>query len=362
MESRGGVAIAGTHGKSTTTAMVGEILIAAGLDPTVLCGAADLEGKSGGRLGRGRWLLAEACEYRANFRHLEPQIATILGIEPDHFDCFASPRELEAAFAEFAAAVPPDGLVLAREDCAATRRAIEQIECASETFGFGAAAVWRATELRERRGLYSMTIRCRGRLVCNVKLRVGGRHNVLNSLAAAAVAKHCGATATAIRAGLERFAGLKRRLERIGEHNDIAILDDYAHHPTEVAASLAALRQLYPGRPVVCVFQPHQVSRTRHLLNEFARSLQNADRIVLAEIFRAREEQEPAGDVTSGALAQQIAALGTEVLPLASLVEIHDHLKQSLRPLDVVVTMGAGDIGRVAHELDHGFRTFRKAG
>ena len=362
METRGGVAVAGTHGKSTTTAMAGEILTAAGFDPTIVCGAAPIGKASGGRLGHGRWMLAEACEYRENFRHLKPQIAAILGIEADHFDCFGSQAELEQAFARFAGAVPPEGLVLARADCAATRRAIRQIDCASESFGFGPAATWRAIELRERRGLYTFRIRCREQWVCDVKLRVPGRHNVLNALAAAAVASHCGASGREIRAGLERFAGLGRRLELVGERGGIAILDDYAHHPTEVAAALATVREMYPARRVWCVFQPHQVSRTRHLLDEFAHSLQNADRIVVAEIFRAREQPAPGGKVTAAQLAARAATLGQDVVQLASAAVIIDHLNHGLRAGDVLVTMGAGDIGKVAHDVDKGLRTFRKAG
>ena len=170
-EDTSGAAIAGTHGKSTTTAMAGEILATAGLDPTVICGAAPLGRTSGGRLGRGRWLVAEACEYRANFRFLKPQLGVVLGIEADHFDCFSSKRELEAAFAEFAQALPADGMLLLRADCPATRRATANITCAYETFGLTAMATWRATELRERRGLYWLRVRCRERLMCDVKLQ-----------------------------------------------------------------------------------------------------------------------------------------------------------------------------------------------
>jgi UDP-N-acetylmuramate--alanine ligase len=361
MESRFAVAVAGTHGKSTTTAMAGEILAAAGFDPTVICGATSIEGNSTGRFGRGRLFVAEACEFRNNFRHLKPHIAVILGIEPDHFDCFTSPGQMTSAFAEFAARVPQEGLVLARADCPTTLSAIQELRCTSESFGL-AAATWQATDLRERHGFYSFQVRCRERLVTDVKLNVPGRHNVLNALAAAALASHCGASGTAIRAGLERFAGLRRRLQLLGEVRQIAILDDYAHHPTAVAATLATVRQMYPQRRVWCVFEPHQASRTRHLLDEFAASLQNADKIILAEIFRAREGTAAVDDITAADLAVRTGALGADVAHLASAAEIHDHLKQSLRGGDVLVTMGAGDIGRVAHELGQRLRTFRQAG
>ena len=361
MESRAGVAIAGTHGKSTTTAMTGEILLAAGFDPTVVLGATPIGRTSGGRWGRGRWMVVEACEYRANFRHLKPEMAAILNIEPDHFDTFGSPQELETAFARFAGQIPEEGLVLARAECAATQRAIANLACSSESFGLTPAATWQATELRERRGFYSFRVRCRERFVCDVKLLVPGRHNVLNALAAAALASHCGATGTAIRVGLERFAGLHRRLELLGEPQGIALVDDYAHHPTEVTASLTTVRQIYPNRPIWCVFQPHQASRTASLLDEFARSLQNADKIIVAPIFRAREGAERPGEVTAADLAARVVERGHSAIQLASAAEIQHHLLQSLRPGDVLITLGAGDLGTVAHELGKGLRTFRQA-
>ncbi len=362
MRSYNGVAVAGTHGKSTTTAMAGSILVAAGLDPSVIVGAEAFDPPSGSRLGRGRWMLAEACEYRPNFRYLTPQIVTLLGIEPDHFDCFRAPDELERAFTEFAQQVPREGLILARADCAATQRAVQSLDCSIESFGLGPTATWRASAVRERRGLYSFEIRCRDRLLCDVKLPVPGRHNMLNALAAATLASHCGATGGAIRRGLERFGGLKRRLETVCEERGIAEVDDYGHHPTEVAAALGAVRQMYPDRRVWCVFQPHQISRTRQLLDGFARSLQNADRIVVAEIFGAREPAPPAGEVQAGDLAARAATYGANAIHLPSLDQIRHHLRNSLQSGDVVVTLGAGDIGKIAHELAKELRTFRQAG
>jgi UDP-N-acetylmuramate--alanine ligase len=362
MQERQGMAIAGTHGKSTTTAMAAEIVATAGLDPTVVCGAVPLGKSSGGRLGRGRWMLAEACEYQANFRHLKPRVAAILGIEADHFDCFQSEDELERAFADFARTVPAEGLVLARADCEATRRATLGIDATVESFGLGGHATWRASELRERRGLYCFRVRCRERTLCEVKLNVPGLHNVANALAAAALASHAGASGTAVRAGLERFTGVGRRLELVSEAREIAILDDYAHHPTAVRATLNTVRQMYPGRRVWCVFEPHQASRTSRLIDEFTDSLRVADKIIVTDIFRAREGQPLAGEITAEALVARIESLGADALHLASAAEIQDHLRNWLRAGDVLVTLGAGDIGKVAHDLGQGFRTFRKAG
>jgi UDP-N-acetylmuramate--alanine ligase len=361
MAARSGVAVAGTHGKSTTTAMTGEILIAAGLDPTLVVGAAPVGRFSGGRLGHGRWLVAEACEYRANFCQLQPELAAVLNVEPDHFDCYETQSALEAAFARFLQAVPASGVVVARTDCGATRRVVRELDCSIETFGFDDTATWQAANLSHRRGFYAFELRCRGRLVCRVNLPVPGRHNVLNAAAAAALASHCGASGADVRAGLEQFVALRRRLQLLGEVRDVVLVDDYAHHPTEVSAALVALREMYSDRRLVCVFEPHQASRLARLLDEFARSLQNADKVVVAEVVRAREEFALRPEVTADALAVRLAALGVDAVHVASRPAMLEHLKNLLLPGDVVVTMGAGEIGTVAHELGQGLRTFRKA-
>lgn len=362
MKPRQGAAIAGTHGKSTTTAMAAEILSVAGLDPTVIYGATPVAGHSASRLGRGRWLLAEACEYRANFRHLQPQTAVITGIELDHVDCFNSLADVEQAFAEFVAKLPAEGLLLAKAECESTRRATRDVSCPIETFGCTGAATWRGTMLRERRGYYSFQLRCRGRLVCDVKLSLPGRHNVDNALAAAALASHCGAGASAIRQGLDRFAGLQRRLELVADNGSIAVVDDFAHHPTEVAAALATVRQIYPDRRICCVFEPHQASRTGRLLDDFASSLHNADKIVVAEVYRARESGEVPGGATAAELAARLSERGADTVHMLTYPEIERHVHDLLRPGDVLVTLGAGDIGTIAHGIGQGIREIRKAG
>jgi UDP-N-acetylmuramate--alanine ligase len=367
MASRKGLAVAGTHGKSTTAAMAAEILATEGLDPTVVYGARDVDGRSGGRLGTSRWMIAEACEYRANFKALSPQMAVVLNIEHDHFDCFTTPEHVEAAFAEFAARVPPDGLVLYAAECPRTRRAMRDLDCVGETFGLSPSATWQARNLRERRGFYSFRIRARERLICDVALRVPGRHNVYNALAAAALASHCGATGRAIHEGLERFAGLQRRIETLVDTPDLAVVDDYAHHPTEVFATLSTVRQMFPGRRVWCVFQPHQASRLSQLCEDFSRSLADADKIVVAETFRTREPDDLGGGATAAELARRVAGRGGDVVQLTSAAAIEHHLRQHLAWSDVLVTVGAGDIGTVAHGFRHyGFgqraRTVRQAG
>jgi UDP-N-acetylmuramate--alanine ligase len=347
-EDRHTVAVAGTHGKSTTTAMAAHILVAAGRDPTVFCGAAPLGATSGGRAGSyGSLLLIEACEYRANFLHLRPRHAAILNIEPDHFDCYDSLDEIERAFRQFAASVPADGLLLVRHDCASTRRATAGLPCRVESFGLCPEADWSAQRLTDRAGRFGFEIHYLARPFCEVRLQTPGRHNVLNALAAAALCWANGATAAQITAGLDGFAGLHRRLELLGAWRGVALVDDYAHHPTEVAAALETVRSLFPHRRVWCVFQPHQVSRTARLLDDLAVSLQNADRVLVTEVFRAREGSPRPGEVTAADLARRTAALGGEVLPIHTAKEIVAALEAHLAPGDVLVTLGAGDVSRL---------------
>jgi UDP-N-acetylmuramate--alanine ligase len=393
------VAVAGTHGKSTATAMLAHLLTRAGLDPTVVCGATPIGAASGGRAGgersgargwglgvRGQgavgsrqsavassqWtaaepppstnlqisksvnpqipkslnplLVVEACEYRGNFLHLRPWQAAITGIELDHFDCYDSLGQLEGAFRRFAESISSDGLLVARHDCQSTGRVTAGLACRVESFGFSPEADWSARAGEEDRGRLRFEIRRFGRRLCEVELPMPGRHNVLNALAAAALAFANGLSPELISVSLGSFPGLHRRLESLGEWRGVALIDDYAHHPTEVTAALAAVRRMAPGARVWCVFQPHQASRTARLLDQFAASLQNADKLLVADIFRAREGDPQPGEVTAADLARRAGELGIEVLPARSADEIVETLETQLAPGDVLVTLGAGDV------------------
>jgi UDP-N-acetylmuramate--alanine ligase len=362
MAGRHGLAVAGTHGKSTTAAMAEELLVRAGLDPMVVYGATPLGRDSGGRPGRGDRMLVEACEYRANFLLLPARHAVILGIEPDHFDCYPSFDRLEHAFRRFARSLPSDGLLLARSGCPATRRAVAGASCRVETFGLDPNAAWSARGLRARGGRYRFGIFRHGQAIAEAALRVPGRHNVLNALAAAALAWHEGVGPDQIGAALGRFGGIARRLEVLGSWRGVVVVDDYAHHPTEIAATLSTTRQMYPGRRIWCLFQPHQVSRTERLLDELASSLHNADRVVVAEVFRAREPGPVPGEVTAADLARKIRALGGDAREAGPDERIAQGLEARLRPGDLLITMGAGDIRKVTHELIQRFREDRAAG
>lgn len=348
------LAVAGTHGKSTTTAMAAAVFQEAGLEPTVFGGAAPLGRVSGGQAGREEPILVEACEYRANFLHLRPQQAVILGIEPDHFDCYRRLGELEDAFARFARLIPSDGLILARHECRRTRTITAGAACRVATFGLDEDADWSARHLTARRGRYDFGICRGGSHVGDVGLRLRGRHNVLNALAAAALAGENGIPVARICRGLSRFRGLHRRLEVLGVHRGVLLVDDYAHHPTEVAAALQAVREMAPGRRLWCVFQPHQVSRTERLLDELAESLQNADKVFVAEIFRAREPPSQRGEVTAADLARLVRENGTQAAETHHPGEIARLLEAHVAPGDVLMTMGAGDIGRICRGFTQG--------
>ena len=356
MSQRRGLAVAGTHGKSTTAAMLAEILECAAADPTYVFGAVRQNGRSGGRLGHGDWMIAEACEYRANFRFLRPEVAVLLGIEPDHFDYYRGLADIDEAFRQFVAGVPDDSSLIVRHDCALTESVARDRSIHCESFGLSPAADWHAAISGMSRGCCRFSIRHCGVLLGEVQLAVPARHNVLNALAAAAAAHRAGANWRAIRAGLEAFSGLRRRLEIVLDGPQLAVVDDFAHLPTEISAGLAALGDRYPGRRRWCVFQPHQVSRTANLLDELAASLQNADRIVVADIFRAREGPAAPGEVTARDLAARAAALGANVVAAHGGGEISTHLEQGLQAGDVLVTMGAGDIGNIAHGIAQRFR------
>jgi UDP-N-acetylmuramate--alanine ligase len=351
------LAVAGTHGKSTVTAMAAEILIRAGLDPTVICGAAPLTrhengmAATGGRSGAGNHALFEACEYRENFLHLAPEAAAILNIEPDHFDYYRSTEQLIEAFERFASHVSPAGLLIVGVD---SHRAISVAKTcgrAMTTFGLSADADWRAANLQQNRGRYRFELVRHGRLLTTLTLAVAGRHNVFNALAAAALARHCGVSAQQIAQGLAFFAGLKRRLEVRGRWHGTPWVDDYAHHPTEIKAALLAVRQMFPRRRIFCVFQPHQASRLTILLDELAASLQNADKLAVTKVFRARETAPRPGEATAVDLAATVRAGGMDVLDEHSPTAIARQAAQELQPGDVLVTLGAGDLGKIFHEF-----------
>jgi UDP-N-acetylmuramate--alanine ligase len=295
-------------------------------------------------------MVVEACEYRANFLKLHARAAAILNLEADHFDYYRTADQLDAAFADFARRLPSDGLLVLGDGVRA-RAAAEAAGCRVETLGVDGEADWSARRLEVEGGYYRWEIWHRARPVGAIRLGVPGEHNVRNALAAAALAVWAGATEEAILAGLNRFRGIRRRLECRGTWRGVTLVDDYAHHPTEVTAALGTVRQMYPGARLWCVFQPHQASRTAALLDELAASLENTDVALVAEIFRAREPAAELGEVTAADLARESRDRGVFVPAIHASAEITVYLHDQLRPGDVLVTLGAGDIGKLHDQL-----------
>ena len=350
MSERTGIAIAGTHGKTTTTAMVATILRESGQNPSALIGGEVIQYERSGWAGSGDLLVVEACEYRRHFLSLSPRIAAILNIEPDHFDCFATIKESREAFEKFVHRVHPDGLLLLRSDVAETLR--DRLPARPEivTYSTSDSADWSIRNLDMRQGKSHFEVRHNGKYFCDVVLSVPGRHNVENALAAIALTHAVGTDAAAIASALSLFRGVRRRLEFIAERGGVTLIDDYAHHPTAIRATLAAVRQTFPDRRVVAVFQPHQVSRTEALLDDFATSFQDADQVVLVPVFAARESQADAAACLEK-LGQAMRATGQTVRLLESLDHVMATLQDSTSPGDICLTLGAGDIDRIPHEF-----------
>ncbi|NIL98764.1 MAG: UDP-N-acetylmuramate--L-alanine ligase [Planctomycetales bacterium] len=348
MNGRQGMAVAGTHGKSTITAMTAQILTNAQKDPSFVCGAGPVAGsQTGGRSGEGPLLLAEACEYRKNFLQLRPHAAVVSGIELDHFETYHSIQQLKNSFAAFVRQIDPQGLLVLPADCSAARQLRQAAGCRVETYGFDERADWRAVRVTTQAGRYAFEIMHRDLLIGRACLQVPGRHNVLNALAAAALAGWGKVCVAEIVQGLCQFRGLRRRLQPGGTFCGVHLWDDFAHHPTEVAAALATLREIHPKSRLCCVFQPHQASRTARLMHEFARSLQNADLVAVASIYRAREGRWRPGEPTAADLAAAVRSYGTPTLPAHTFKEIQRQL--TCCPGDVLVTLGAGPVWRFHH-------------
>ncbi len=351
MTQRTGLAISGTHGKSTTTAMLAFILRSEALDPSFVIGA-DVQQLGGAcDIGSGTFFVAEACEYDSSFLNLAPACAAILNIEEDHLDYYQDLEAIVRAFGDFAQKVHPAGLLVVNAQDPRCIQAADNAHAVVETFGIGVSAHWQAQDWHLVDGRYKFAITYQGNEILTTHLALPGKHNMANALAAAAIAYHCGVKPSTIADCLASFAGADRRLTLKARQNDITILDDYAHHPTEIRASLQAARQCYEPKRIWCIFQPHQHSRTRFLLENFAESLAAADRVVVPDIFFVRDSLAERSAVNSGDLVARIAQLGGLACYLPRFDQILQYLKPQLAPGDLVITMGAGDVWKICDEL-----------
>lgn len=346
-----GIAVSGTHGKTTTSAMIALMLERCGCDPTVLIGGEVNEFKGNARLGNSDLCVIEADEYRAAFLKMPPAIAVVTNIEPEHMEFYETEENLLNAFRQFIASAR-EGAVLCADD--ANVRRVMDAAVKGWTYGFGDDAEMTARRvcLRGRQSHFEVW-QHEGR-VGEVTLNVPGKHNVLNALAALTVAQHLGIPCADAVAALESFRGVRRRFELIGAVDGVMVFDDYAHHPTEVKATIAAAREGYVGRRVFVAFQPHLYSRTQHFVEEFAESLAAADGVVVAEIYPAREKP------IEGVSAQLIVDSLRRRFPQKPAVFVRTKeetlpvLRDWTRAGDLVIFMGAGDIGEMAKKMVSG--------
>jgi UDP-N-acetylmuramate--alanine ligase len=356
MRFRYGIAVAGTHGKTTTTSLVASVLAEGGLDPTFVIGGRLASAGANAKLGAGEYLVAEADESDASFLHLQPMIAVVTNIDADHLGTYGGDMSrLKQAFLEFLHNLPFYGLAVLCSDDANTRDLIPETGRRVVSYGFGERADIRVSAL-ERHGLQTeFRVEQRGKPRSRrFRLNLPGVHNVTNALAAIAVADELDIATEAVQAAFEKFSGIDRRLQKLGTVRtivgEVTFVDDYGHHPTEIAATLAAARDAWPGRRIVVVFQPHRYTRTRDLLDDFARVLAGVEALVLTDVYSAGEE--PITGADGKALARAVRARGAvEPVFVEDLAELPVVLGNIIRADDVVLTLGAGNIGAVALSL-----------
>ena len=342
---RNSLCISGTHGKTTTTSMATHIFMAAQKDPTVMIGGTLQLLHSGYRVGKGDTIIAESCEYCNSFLSFFPTVAVILNVEADHLDFFKDLADVEHSFRRFAELVPIGGHVVANMDDEGARDARRGISQPIFWFSYDdPAAQCRAENVVWTDGLPSFDIYIRGSYYAHVSLRVGGKHNVMNALAAASAAYVLGIRGEAVERGLATFTGAGRRFEKKGSYHGADVYDDYAHHPGELHALLTMAKAL-PYRRIVCAFQPHTYTRTKALFEEFVRELKLPDVLILAEIYAAREQNDIG--ISSNDLARRIP--GAIYCP--TLDKVTEALRAAAQPGDLIITVGAGDIYKAGEKL-----------
>jgi len=349
MADRRGIAIGGTHGKTTTTAMVARTLEGGGFDPTVIVGGERVDTGTNARDGRGAWLISEADESDLSFLDLRPEIAVVTNVENDHVSSDAELPRLVAAFESFAGSVPPHGLALIGIDeprSAALAARLTGVRV--RTFGFGANADVRAAGASYANFGSRFTVLAGGRAAGQIELAAPGEINVLDALPAVAIGLELGVPFATIARALSGFRGVRRRFEILARTPQMTLVDDYAHHPTAVAATIAAARADFAG-PIVVAFQPHRYTRTRYLAGDFARALRGADQVVLTDVYAASEARLPGVDATT--IGAPLAALGGHVSYVSSVDDLPAHVLAHAPHGALVLMLGAGSITGAAATL-----------
>lgn len=340
------IAISGTHGKTTTTSMASMIILESGKDPTIHIGG-ELDAIGGStRIGNGKYFITEACEYVESFTKFYPYLGVILNIEADHLDYFKDLNHIKSAFLKFARLIPEDGFLVVCSDDTNAKSIADAVKCSIISYSINSrAADWTAGDIEfNDMGCASFNIYHEENLLLTVELKVPGIHNVYNALAAAAACYTLGIDEKSIKSGLEKFTGTRRRFELKGVVNNIRVVDDYAHHPSEIVATLNAARK-NKCNSIWCVFQPHTYTRTKALLAEFSKAFDNADSVIIADIYAAREVDN--GEIHSRMLAEKLVDNGRNAVYFPDFDSIVNYLGRNVLPGDLILTMGAGDIHKV---------------
>jgi UDP-N-acetylmuramate--alanine ligase len=345
-----GIAVAGTHGKTTTTSMTGLVMIEGNLDPTVIVGGKlSSLGGSNARLGHGEWTVVEADEFDRSFLSLSPTIAVLMNLEREHLDIYSGLDDIKRAFVEFGNKVPFYGFVALCLDEPSLMEILPLLKKRVVSFGFSPQCDVRATDLVFQERSSTFTVTWRGQTLGRVTVGVPGEHNVKNALGAITVGLEVGVPFDAICQALEKFHGVYRRFEVKGEYEGVMVIDDYAHHPTEVKATLDAIRTGWKRR-IVALFQPHTFTRTRDFYEEFGKSFFNADLAIVTDVYPARER--PIQGITGKLIVDSAAGFGhRNIVYVPEKSELAGRALDLIRPGDIVVTMGAGDIWKIGNEI-----------
>ena len=343
------IAVSGTHGKTTTTSMASLVLMEAGMDPTVSVGGILPQIGGNLRLGHSDTFITEACEYTNSFLSFFPKISIVLNVDADHLDFFKDIDDIRQSFHRFAELLPADGTLIINADTPEVEAVTHDLHCEIITFSLSGNGDYTAEDITfNEDGCATFTCLRKGAELGTFTLHVPGMHNVSNALSVIAMAIRLGIDNETIQRGFNAFGGTKRRFEHKGNLGDITIIDDYAHHPTEIRATLTTANAC-DKKTLWCVFQPHTYSRTYALLDDFADALSMADKIILAPIYAARE-QNTIG-ITSADLQKKIQALGKECLYIETFDEIENYLLEHAEPGDIILTMGAGDVVKIGENL-----------
>lgn len=343
------IAISGTHGKTTTTSMLSYILLTAEMDPTISVGGI-LKAIGGNiRVGSSEVFVTEACEYTNSFLHFFPKISVILNIDEDHLDFFKDLDDIRHSFRRFAELLPEDGTLVINGEIEDLDELTEGLSCRVVTYGLEPSMDYCASNItHDEKGDASFDLIKSGQFVERICLSVNGDHNVSNALSALAVADILGVPAETAGRGLRDFTGTNRRFEYKGEFDGITVIDDYAHHPTEIRASLTAAKH-YPHREIWCIFQPHTYTRTKALFPEFVEALSHTDHIILADIYAARETDTLG--MSAEAIAEELKKKGADAYYFSSFEEIENFCRSHCQKGDVLITMGAGDVVNIGESL-----------